>query len=140
MTRNKKKVLVVDDDELHLYTARELLKDDRFDVITHQHGFGVTSLMKQLQPDLVLLDINMPALSGDKLTTLLRSNSDTSHVPIVFYSSNDEDSLRECVVTHGVRGYICKGDINNLKKSVNQYLNLPAGADEEHGTIHDNLI
>ena len=140
MTRNKKKVLVVDDDELHLYTTKELLKDDRFEVVTHQHGFGVTSLMKQLQPDLVLLDINMPALSGDKLATLLCSNSDISHIPIVFYSSNDEDTLRECVATHGVRGYICKGDINNLKKSVNRYLNLTIGGEEKPDTIHDNLI
>jgi CheY-like chemotaxis protein len=133
MTRNKKKVLVVDDDELHLYTTRELLKDDRFEVITHRHGFGVTSLMRQVQPDLVLLDINMPALPGDKLTALLGSNSDISHIPIVFYSSNDEDSLRESVAAHGVRGYICKGDIVNLRKRVNQYLDLPAGDTEERG-------
>jgi CheY-like chemotaxis protein len=136
MTRNKKKVLVVDDDELHLYTTKELLQDDRFDVVTHQHGFGVTSLMTQLQPDLVLLDINMPALSGDKLAGLLRTNSDTSHIPIVFYSSNDEDSLRECVAAHGVCGYICKGDIINLKRKVNRYLNLPIGGEEKD--LHDS--
>ena len=135
MAWNKKKVLVVDDDELHFYTTRELLRDDRFEVITHQHGFGVTSLMRELNPDLVLLDINMPALPGDKLARLLRSTSDISHIPIVFYSSNDEESLRECVMTHGVRGYICKGDILNLRERVNQYLDLPAGDDEEHGTI-----
>lgn len=126
MTRNKKKVLVVDDDDLHLYTTKELLQSERLEVVTHQHGFGVTSLMKQLQPDLVLLDINMPALAGDKLATLLCSNSDISHIPIVFHSSNDEDSLRKLVQAHGVRGYICKGDVAALRHKVREYLSLPS--------------
>ncbi len=123
---NKKKVLVVDDDELHLYMTKELLKNDRFEVITHQHGLGVTSLMNQLQPDLVLLDINMPALSGDKLAELLGANNDIRHIPIVFHSSNDEDSLRESAAAHGVCGYICKGNVADLRNKVNQYLGVSA--------------
>lgn len=64
----------------------------------------------------------MPGLSGERLSELLLSNSNTKNVPIVFYSSNDEDSLREAVSEHGVKGYICKGDIFELKKKVAYYL------------------
>jgi len=120
--RNKKTVLVVDDDEMHLYTTKELLQDERIEVLTHKNGFGVTNLVRELKPDLVLLDINMPALSGDSLAALLLANGNTSGVPIVFHSSNDEDSLRGLAKTHGVRGYICKGDVAGLRNKVNQYL------------------
>jgi CheY-like chemotaxis protein len=126
--RDKQKILVVDDDEMHLLIAKELLQDE-FDVITHHNGFGVTDRVRALQPDLVLIDINMPGLSGDRLASLLRAGDDTSHVPIVFYSSNDEDSLREIVSTCDVRGYICKGDIVNLRKKVSQYLARQIGDD-----------
>lgn len=122
---NKKKVLVVDDDEMHLYTTKELLDDDRIEVLTHKNGFGVTNLVRELQPDLVLLDINMPALSGDSLAALLHANAGTAAIPIVFHSSNDEDSLRKIVATYGARGYICKGDVAGLRNKVNHYLSLP---------------
>jgi CheY-like chemotaxis protein len=123
--RNKKKVLMVDDDKMHLYTSKELLQNERIEVVTHSSGFGVTNLVRELQPDLVLLDVNTPALSGDRLAQLLHFDSDTRHVPVVFYSSNDEDSLRDIVNTYGVRGYICKGNIAELRKKVDLYLNMP---------------
>jgi CheY-like chemotaxis protein len=118
----KKKVLVVDDDDLHLYTTKELLQDDRIEVLTHKNGFGVTNLIKAEKPDLVLLDINMPALAGDRLVDLIKGPCAANGTLIVFHSSNDEDSLRETVTTHGVRGYVCKGDVSGLRKKVNLYL------------------
>ncbi len=127
MTRNKKMVLVVDDDELHLYTTKQLLEHDELEVITKKSGFGVTNLVNMLQPDLVLLDINMPGLSGDNLAELLHGNDRTRNTPIIFYSSNDEDSLRQSVALHGVRDYICKGNIADLRKKVNEHVGLTAG-------------
>jgi len=120
MQNNKKKILVVDDDDLHLYTTRELLQDEQLEVITHKsnHGIGVTNLVRELQPDLVLLDINMPGISGDMLAKLLRWRD----TPFIFYSSNDEESLKESASRFGARGYICKGDIAQLKNKVKQYL------------------
>ncbi len=121
---NRKKVLVVDDDEMHLYTTRELLESDQVEVITHKDCFGVTNHVRDEQPDLVLLDINMPALSGDRLASIIKPYCQLTHIPIVFHSSNDEDSLRELVRIHGVQGYICKGNVNDLRNKVRQYLKL----------------
>jgi CheY-like chemotaxis protein len=64
----------------------------------------------------------MPALSGTGLSSLLLSNSGTKNIPIVFYSSNDEDSLRKAVSEYGARGYISKGNIYELKRKVAYYL------------------
>lgn len=123
---SKKKILVVDDDELILSVTKDLLADERYEIMTHLEGFGVMHLVNLFQPDLVLLDINMPALSGEHLAMMLRSNTyvDMGQIRIVFYSSNDEDSLRESVSTYGAHGYICKGDIANLRNKVDQYLRV----------------
>jgi DNA-binding NarL/FixJ family response regulator len=122
-SQKKKKVLVVDDDELHLYTTKELLQDECCEVITHKSnlGIGVTTLVRDVQPDLILLDVNMPGLSGDQLAKLLRWRN----APFIFYSSNDEDSLRELAAQYGAKGYISKGDIAELKNMVNKYLFVP---------------
>ncbi len=122
MERTKKKILVIDDDERHLIAAKELLEDAGYEVITHHNWFGSTNAIKNLKPDLVLLDINMPALPGDELSVILRSNSKIKDVPIVFYSSNDEDSLRKAASGYGVRGYICKGDVSGMRRKVAAYL------------------
>jgi CheY-like chemotaxis protein len=106
-------------------TAKELLEDEGYEVVTHRLAFGATNSIKKNNPDLILLDINMPGLSGERFSTLLLSNHETKDVPVVFYSSNDEDSLREAVLTHGINGYICKGDIFELKKKVNLYIGQP---------------
>lgn len=121
---DRMKVLVVDDDDIHLYTTRELLEAEQYDVITHKNGFGVTNIVKNEQPDLVLLDVNMPGLSGEALAALLANNSDTSTAKVIFYSSNDEISLRASAARHGAVDYICKGNISDLRKKVRRHLGV----------------
>lgn len=125
-----KKILIIDDDDRHLLTARELLEEEGYMVETHNLGFGTTNLIKQLKPDLVLLDINMPGLSGDRLAAVIKSQEATNNIPIIFFSSNDEDSLRRSVREARVSGYICKGNIIELKTKVAYFLDRcsPEGA------------
>jgi CheY-like chemotaxis protein len=122
MVESSIKILVVDDNEMLLDVTKQILAHARYEVRTHHGGLGLVNLVSRFQPDLVLLDINMPEVSGDDLALLLRAHGDTSGVRIVFYSSNDEDSLRRSVSACGVHGYICKGDIANLRTKVVQYL------------------
>ena len=131
MEKAKNKILFIDDDERHLVAAKELLEAEGYEVVTHLGWFGSTNMVKDIQPDLVLLDVNMPGLSGDRLSSLLLSNYYTKNVPIVFYSSNDEDSLRKTVAEHGVKGYICKGDIRELKRKLAYYLDLSCKYDSD---------
>jgi DNA-binding response OmpR family regulator len=118
----KKKILIVDDDESVLLTTKSILEMEGYDVQVHAQSFGTTNAIRDMQPDLVLLDINMPALSGDKLAEIIYEKLDRRHAPIIFYSSNDEDSLRKAVRDRGVLGYICKGDVFDLKRKVAVYL------------------
>jgi CheY-like chemotaxis protein len=123
---HKKTILVVDDDELLLTVTRELLQDEHTDVVTHRNAAGVTNRVSLLRPDLILLDINMPSLSGETVSLLLKSDEGTRDIPIVFYSGNDEDGLRDSAAAYGARGYICKGNIVELRRKVAYYLDVPA--------------
>ncbi|GFO55670.1 response regulator [Geomonas sp. Red276] len=118
----KKKVLVIDDEEMHLYTAKALLEAENLEVETYQGAFGATNFVKSCNPDLVLLDINMPALSGNNLVSHLKPFCAEREIPIFFYSSNDEAMLRNLVAVHGVHGYICKGDVAALRERVTEVL------------------
>ncbi len=119
--RTRKKIMIIDDNAEVLQVTRDLLENEGYDVVTYQNGFGATSAIRANQPDLVLLDINMPALSGENLAPIIRANMHTGRVPILFYSSNDEDSLLESVTRFGVAGYICKGNIPDLRNKVFQH-------------------
>ncbi len=114
-----KKILVIDDDKKHLLTVKEILETEGHEIYTHNQPFGSSTLARMLNPDLILLDVNMPGLSGDALSKVIRSHG---QAPIVFYSSNDEDSLRQMVRLHNVKGYICKGDPYGLRTKVADYL------------------
>lgn len=115
-------VLIIDDDESHLLTARGIIEALGYRVEQHNSPFRATGKVLGVKPDLLLLDINMPALPGDRLCDLLREEPELGRLPIYFYSSNDEVMLSRSVQQYGADGYICKGDIGGLRSKVRQVL------------------
>jgi CheY-like chemotaxis protein len=122
MQRKKKKILIVDDDAKQLALTREVLEQEGYDVLANGNGLGITSVILQDRPDLLLLDITMPVIPGDDLALFLRADSRTQHIPIVFYSGQDEEHLAHSVSSSRVRGYIRKGDISELLRRVAYFL------------------
>jgi DNA-binding response OmpR family regulator len=114
----KPKILLIDDDERLLETTRALLEADGYEVAVHDRGFQATAAAMGYQPDLILLDVNMPGLSGESLASLLRGNERTATIPVLFYSSNDEDALRRLARERGAAGYVPKGDSAALRRRV----------------------
>ena len=117
----KKRILVVDDDKAILQTTESLLRNAGYEVIIHDTPFRTTELIQTWRPDLVLLDVNMPGLAGDRLCSLIRGNQ-RIETKIFFPSSNDEISLRQAVVEFGADDYVCKGDISGLRRKVGKLL------------------
>jgi len=122
MTESKGRILIIDDDAAHLDSTRGILEAEGYEVATHPRAFGATNIVRDIEPDLVLLDVNMPGLSGEHLYDVFRANDKTRDVPVVFYSSNDEDSLRASVARLGAHGYICKGNPGNLRTRLARYM------------------
>jgi PleD family two-component response regulator len=122
MISSKGRILIIDDDSAHLDSTRGILEADGYEVATHQRAFGATNVVRDLEPDLVLLDVNMPGLSGESLFDIFRANERTREVPVIFYSSNDEDALRASVSRLGAHGYISKGNPANLRTRLARYM------------------
>ncbi|HEV7765395.1 MAG TPA: response regulator [Thermoanaerobaculia bacterium] len=116
------RILIIDDDPTHLTAARGILEAEGYEVFTQDQPFGSTNTVIHVQPDLVLLDVNMPALSGDRLAEVFRANSRTRNVMIVLHSSNDEDHLRTTARRLGLDGYVCKGNPSALRAKVKALL------------------
>jgi len=102
------KLLVIDDDELFLSTARWVLEQAGYDVVTYAGRFDRLNVVLREQPDLLLLDVNMPAVAGDELFGLLRDHESLRTVPVAFCSSNHEHDLRLLVRQTGALGYVPK--------------------------------
>jgi CheY-like chemotaxis protein len=112
------KILVVDDDDTHLVCTKELLEAEGYEVHVHATAFGATEKVMRHAPDLVLVDMNMPALSGEGLVTVLRGRERTRGVRVLLYSSNDEQALRDAARRLEIEGYVPKGDPEQLRRKV----------------------
>jgi CheY-like chemotaxis protein len=105
------RVLLVDDDATMLRTASRVLSRAGFDVLTHEGAFDATNAITRFRPDVALIDVNMPFLSGDQLVQLLAKQRATKHIRIILFSSNDEASLWALAQTSGAAGFISKSAI-----------------------------
>jgi DNA-binding response OmpR family regulator len=107
-SENKIRVLVVDDDVDQLMLLERTLNAYGFEVRTHRSSLGVSNLVRNANPDLVLLDVNIPALSGDKVLALARNQAPNTSTRFILYSASDESKLRALALSSGADGYISK--------------------------------
>jgi len=82
------KILMVDDNPIHLQLISQFLKAMNFELITASNGHEALAIAESNVPDLILLDIEMPDMSGYETCTHLKANNKTSDIPIIFVSSD----------------------------------------------------
>lgn len=105
----KKKVLVVDDSPIALAMAREALEEGGFEVITAlDTKVADTCIFGENRPDLIILDVMLPMLDGDKKAKMLKGNELTRDIPILLLSSKPEEELGLLVNESGADGFIRK--------------------------------
>jgi len=119
----KAKVLVIDDDERALAIARRQLEAAGYDVITSESALKLPVIVQREKPDLVLLDVEMPALRGEHVLELSAMFDFLRSVPIVLLSAKSDEELQALVAKSNARGYIRKTS-NHLAfvQQVEQYL------------------
>ena len=111
--RGKRKVLVVDDSPIVLEILRERLESAGFEVTLRTEPLGTAQWIVDNQPEIVLLDVEMPALSGGGLASVLKKRPTTREALIVFHSSLPRARLDELVRSSGAAGAIEKTDDDN---------------------------
>ena len=107
MTKNLK-IMLVDDDALSFEVLAAALESLGHDAIKREQALGTMLAIRREKPDVVLLDVHMPGLSGDALTKLIVSSKD-SHEPIILlHSATERTELARLSASCGAAGWIEK--------------------------------
>lgn len=108
MSAGEPKVLVIDDSEISLELMSGVLEDAGMDVVKLTGPIGATQTVVKFDINVLVTDVNMPALPGHNLITLFRGNRRTEHVKVVLVSSLPEDQLNQIAEEYGADGVVQK--------------------------------
>ena len=124
------RILVIEDQEQNLYLVTYILERRGHRVIAARDGRTGVSIARSAVPDLILLDIQLPTMTGYEVAEALRSESALSHVPIIAVTSYAMPGDREQAMAAGCAGYIEKPiDPDTFAGEVEAYL-TPEGEAE----------
>jgi len=100
-------VLVAEDNPDNLRTVKALL-DDRYQIIEAQDGQAAVDLARQHKPDVILMDIALPSLSGIEALATLREDAAMRDIPVIAVTASAMMGDRESIMAHGFDGYVSK--------------------------------
>ncbi|MFM8375973.1 MAG: response regulator [Phenylobacterium sp.] len=103
-----KKVLIVEDNELNMKLFHDLLDAQGYETLQTREGLEALSLAREARPDLILMDIQLPEISGLEVTKWLKEDDELASIPVVavtaFAMKGDEERIRQ----GGCEAYISK--------------------------------
>jgi two-component system cell cycle response regulator DivK len=103
-----KTVLIVEDNELNMKLFHDLLEAQGYRTLRTGEGLAAFNLAKAHTPDLILMDIQLPAISGIEVTRWLKEDAATAHIPVVavtaYAMKGDEERIRAA----GCEAYLAK--------------------------------
>jgi putative two-component system response regulator len=119
MMRKSGRVLVVDDYEPNLRALGRLLEQADYSVLTATNGRDALAMVERERPDLVLLDVVMPGLSGLEVCAEVKRSADTRFTPVVLISGEQERGIR----------------LAGLDAGADDFLNKPVDPEELHTRV-----
>jgi two-component system cell cycle response regulator DivK len=103
-----KTVLIVEDNELNMKLFHDLLDAQGYATLETREGLQALSLARLHRPDLILMDIQLPEISGLEVTKWLKEDDELAHIPVIavtaFAMKGDEERIRE----GGCEAYLSK--------------------------------
>lgn len=102
------KVLVVDDSPTDSHVLSELLKKQGMTVVTASSGEEGIEKAKSENPDLVIMDVVMPGMSGFEATRAIAKGADTSHIPVIICTTKDQETDKAWGIRQGAKDYVTK--------------------------------
>ena len=119
-----KTVLIVEDNELNMKLFHDLLEAQGYETLETREGLAALSLAREHRPDLILMDIQLPEISGLEVTKWLKEDDDLAHIPVVavtaFAMKGDEERIRE----GGCEAYISKPiSVSHFLETIRRLLN-----------------
>ena len=117
------KILLVEDNEMNRDMLSRRLQRRGYSVVIAQDGEQGLSLAKSEAPDLILMDISLPVMDGWQVTRLLKSNANTSHIPVIALTAHAMVSDRQKAFETGCDDYDTKPvEIGRLSEKIENLL------------------
>lgn len=123
---NQKTILLVEDDDRLANVYETRLQAEGFQTKRVANGEDALAAALQVKPDLILLDVMMPKVSGFDVLDILRNTPETTNVKIIMLTALSQDSDRERAKSLGVDDYLIKSQvvIADVVSKVKEHLNL----------------
>jgi CheY-like chemotaxis protein len=121
-----KRIVVIDDSKLVLAVASDALQSAGFEVMATDSGIEANQhIYASRRPDLILIDVMMPLLNGDRKVKLLKERESSRHIPILLMSSKPAEELAAISRESGADGYLQKPfDAQTLVRKVQEVLSI----------------
>jgi CheY-like chemotaxis protein len=121
-------VLVVEDSDAIRTAFTILLEESGYDVAAAPTGAEAVRLASEREPDLVLLDLGLPDISGLEVARRIKAAPRTRSIPVVALTGRDDDADREALLAAGCSAYLLKPiDTKKLIQSLPSYIAPGAG-------------
>jgi two-component system, cell cycle response regulator DivK len=119
----RKKVLIVEDNDLNMKLFNDLLVAHGYGTLQTRDGIEALALARQHHPDLILMDIQLPEISGLQVTQWIKKDDDLRMIPVIavtaFAMKGDEEKIRD----GGCEAYIAKPiSVASFLRTVEQFL------------------
>ena len=122
-----KKILIVEDEVVQLTALARRLKSAGFEVVAARDGLTAISTARKEQPDLIVLDLGIPAGDGFVVLHRLAMLINTGTIPVIVLSSRTPIGNRDAALKAGAIAYIHKPvDVPVLLKAINDALGIPS--------------
>lgn len=102
------KVLIVDDSPAQIITLKKLVEEWGHETITAQNGDMALKVAREQQPNVILMDIVMPGMSGFQTARKLTKDQATHSIPVIFVSIRDDEADRIWGMRQGATAYVTK--------------------------------
>jgi two-component system cell cycle response regulator DivK len=118
-----KTVLVVEDNELNMKLFHDLLEASGYNIVQTRNGLEAIDLAREHHPDLILMDIQLPEVSGLEVTKWIKEDDELRTIPVIavtaFAMKGDEERIRQ----GGCEAYLSKPiSVNTFLETVKSYL------------------
>ena len=123
MKKHDKKILIVDDEPDILKAVTFRVKKMEYEVVTATNGQEALDLIQKEEPDLILLDIELPVMNGYEVCQRVKTNEKLKHIPIIFLTASSASKIAEKVKEFNADDYLIKPfDSEELLKKIKNFI------------------
>ena len=120
MYQEQKRIIYVDDVNYHLASLRSRLRN-RYEIYPAQSAGVMFEILRNITPDLILLDINMPGTDGYEVMKLLKNDSRYENIPVIFLTAQTDAASFVKGMEHGIADFVIKPYEDNALIEIIEY-------------------